>query len=98
MSMSERNRFAVDRILKFGGSSVRTPERIKSVIEIIRKAYTHSPHVAVVVSAFGGVTDQLIALGKIAAHGKDDYQNALTEVIERHKTSANILIPQERLL
>lgn len=98
MSMSgHRNRFAVDRILKFGGSSIGTPERIKSVIEIIRKAYANSPHIAVVVSAFGGVTDQLIALGKIVAHGKDDYQNVLAEVTERHKISANTLIPQERL-
>lgn len=92
-----RNRWAVDRILKFGGSSVGTPERIKSVIEIIEKAYARSPHIAVVVSAFGGVTDQLIALGKTAVRGKDDYQNLLTEVIERHKTSAKILIHPDKL-
>ena len=55
----------MERILKFGGSSVGSPERINSVIEIIRKAYAHSSRIAVVVSAFGGVTDQLIALGKM---------------------------------
>lgn len=87
----------MDRILKFGGTSVGSPERIKSVIEIIRKAYVHSHHIAVVVSAFGGVTDQLIALGKAAVNGKDDYRDLLTKVIERHRISAHILIPQERL-
>jgi len=99
MSMSDhQNRFAVDRVLKFGGTSVGTPVRIKSVIEIIKKAYADSPHIAVTVSAFGGITDRLIALGKIASRGKDDYQNELAEVIECHKISANTLIPQERLL
>lgn len=99
MSMSDhRNRLSVDRVLKFGGSSVETPERIKSIIEIIRKTMICSSHLAVVVSAFGGITDQLVKLGKMAVNGKDDYQKILAEVIERHKTAARALIPQERLL
>lgn len=85
------------RIIKFGGSSVGSPERITSVIEIIRKAHDPAFPIVVVVSAFGGITDQLIALGKRAAKGKDDYQKMFAEVIERHRCSANILIPQERL-
>lgn len=98
MSMpAHRNRLAVNRVLKFGGSSVGTPERIKSTIEIIKKAYKCSSHIAIVVSAFGGVTDQLITLGKMAANGKGNYQNVLAEAIERHKISANMLISQERL-
>ena len=40
------------KILKFGGSSVGTPDRIKTVIEIIKSAYEQSKHLAVVVSAF----------------------------------------------
>jgi aspartokinase/homoserine dehydrogenase 1 len=96
--MSEhQNRFGVEKVLKFGGSSVGTPERIQSVIEIVREAYASTPHIAVVVSAFGGTTDQLITLGKNAVQGKSDGQNILTDVIERHKTAANTLISQERL-
>ncbi len=96
--MSEhRNRLAIDRILKFGGSSIATPERIKSVIEIIRKAYDNSSHIAVIVSAFGGVTDRLIMLGQMAAQGKEGYQKGLAELIERHKNTVNALISQENL-
>ena len=45
------------KVLKFGGSSVATPERIQSVIEIV-KPYLRG-EVAIVFSAFGGVTDIL---------------------------------------
>lgn len=92
-----RSKFTIDRILKFGGSSIETPERIKSVIEIIRKAYDNSPQIAVIVSAFGGVTDRLIMLGQMAAQGKEGYQTVLAELIERHKSTINALICQETL-
>lgn len=84
----------MDKILKFGGSSVGSPERIKSVIEIIRKA--RHDRIAVVVSAFGGVTDQLITLGKIAVLNRN-FQHVLDELIKRHKNSAEALIPQAKL-
>jgi bifunctional aspartokinase / homoserine dehydrogenase 1 len=48
------------KVLKFGGSSVAKPERIRSVIEIIKPYLKDKP--AIVFSAFGGVTDNLIAL------------------------------------
>lgn len=96
MSNSDRNRL-LDRVLKFGGSSVASPERIKAVLEIIRNTQIHHSRIAVVVSAFGGVTDQLIALGKMAAHGKENYSKGLSEIIERHKSSAGSLIPQKVL-
>jgi aspartokinase/homoserine dehydrogenase 1 len=88
----------VDRILKFGGSSVGTPERIKSVVEIIKEANSSSSRIAVVVSAFGGTTDQLIALGKMAANGKEDYQIRLAQVIERHQAAVHALILQGELV
>lgn len=87
---------AVDRVLKFGGTSLGSPERIQSVLQIIKEAHERAP-IAVVVSAFAGVTDQLITLGKSAAQGKNDYQDLLAEVIERHRQAAAELIPEERL-
>jgi len=51
-------------VMKFGGASVATPQhfiRIASIIENSRKLYDH---LAVVVSAMGGMTDQLLALGQ----------------------------------
>jgi aspartate kinase len=46
-------------VMKFGGSSVSSPERIRKVVEIIRaKKRVADP--IVVVSAVGGVTDRLV--------------------------------------
>lgn len=81
----------MDRIIKFGGSSVGTPERIQSVIQIIKDARKRSSRLAVVVSAFGGVTDELIALGKMAAGGSNEYHKLLDKVIERHKSTVKAL-------
>lgn len=70
------------KILKFGGTSVGTPESIKKVIEIVRDAATGESR-AVVVSAFTKVTDQLIALCEASARG-DEYQGSLQELERRH--------------
>jgi aspartokinase len=60
------------KILKFGGSSVATAERIKGVIEIIAKAQQEKQKIAVVVSAMGGTTDALIQMGHQAISGKSE--------------------------
>jgi bifunctional aspartokinase / homoserine dehydrogenase 1 len=46
-------------ILKFGGSSVASPDRIKKVAEIVQKKAQEKNTVAVF-SAFGGVTNDLL--------------------------------------
>lgn len=84
------------KVLKFGGSSMGSPESIQSVIRIIKNAYEENPHIGVVVSAFVGSTDQLISLGKTAALG-DDYQEDLDTLISRHIHTAHELVPAERL-
>ncbi len=70
------------KILKFGGSSAATPERIKSIIEIV-KPYLQED-VALVFSAFGGVTDQLIQLSQLALEGKLEYKQKLEQLEKRH--------------
>ena len=70
------------KILKFGGSSAATPERIKSIIEIA-KPYLKEK-VAFVFSAFGGVTDQLIQLSQLALEGKLEYKQKLEQLEKRH--------------
>lgn len=70
------------KVLKFGGSSVATAARIQSVIEVL-KPYLAS-EVAVVFSAFGGVTDQLIQISKLALEGNESYREKLTEIQKRH--------------
>ncbi|MBI2431133.1 MAG: aspartate kinase [Candidatus Levybacteria bacterium] len=49
-------------VLKFGGTSVSTKERILTIRDIIRKENNH--HIAVVVSAVSGITDLLLSLPK----------------------------------
>lgn len=51
-------------VLKFGGSSVATPIRIKNVSEIISKFVSNGDRVVVVTSAMQGTTNHLIDLAK----------------------------------
>lgn len=87
---------AIEKILKFGGTSVGSPERIKSVLAIIRQAYEQNPSIAVVVSAFTGVTDSLIVMGNMAADGKS-FQDAIASFKERHENAVQMLIVKELL-
>ncbi len=60
------------KVLKFGGSSVGNPERIKNVVDLFLET-SKEESLVVVVSAFQGVTDQLIQLGRSASKGDDSY-------------------------
>lgn len=82
------------KVLKFGGSSVATPARIQSVIEITRP-YLNGD-VAVVFSAFGGVTDVLIQISQLALQGNLEYKQKLTEVEKRHLEAVRSLISVQK--
>ena len=71
------------RILKFGGSSVSTPERVRAVVAIVRAARREG-RAMVVVSAFGGVTDALIRAATEAARGDDAWTVTHRELLARH--------------
>jgi bifunctional aspartokinase / homoserine dehydrogenase 1 len=78
------------KVLKFGGSSVAKPERIRSVIEIVKPYLKDKP--AIVFSAFGGVTDTLIALSTAALNGKSEYKDELKELETRHLDAVRELV------
>jgi bifunctional aspartokinase / homoserine dehydrogenase 1 len=78
------------KILKFGGSSVASPARIQSVIEIVRP-YLHGD-VAVVFSAFGGITDLLIQVSTLALQGNQEYKQRLAEIEKRHLEAVRALM------
>ena len=46
------------KVLKFGGTSIKNAERIQHVVEILQQRIRED-EIAVVVSAFGGITDLL---------------------------------------
>jgi len=77
------------KIFKFGGTSVGSPEnisRIKSIIDSV-----DSP-IAVVVSAFGGVTDQLIEISNLAQKHDSDYLKLVEQLKERHVQAVKVLL------
>ncbi len=82
------------KVLKFGGSSVATPERIKSVIEIVR-SYTDEK-IVVVFSAFGGVTDTLIQLSNQALTADANYRITIKSLEDRHLEAVRTLIGVQR--
>ena len=69
------------KVLKFGGTSVGSPERIRGVRKIIE---AQSSPCLVVVSAFQGVTDDLKHLSELASGRDDEYENLLDKVIDKH--------------
>ena len=78
------------KILKFGGSSVASSERVKLVIDIV-KSYKPG-EMAVVFSAFGGVTDQLIQISELAWKSDSAYKEKLGEMEKRHLDAVRELI------
>lgn len=85
------------KVLKFGGSSVAKPERIKGVVNILKSYYVRGDQFTVVFSAFGGVTDMLIQMSEKAAEGDDGYLEMFEVFSQRHLEAARALLGQEHL-
>ncbi|WP_222983817.1 bifunctional aspartate kinase/homoserine dehydrogenase I [Flagellimonas meishanensis] len=79
------------KVLKFGGTSVANPENINKVRSILENL--GSENVAVVVSAFGGVTDHLLRASFLASNQDIKYKESLQEIEERHLGAIRELIP-----
>ena len=78
-------------VLKFGGSSVANANNIKIVADILL-SYPNHP-IVVVVSALGGITDQLLLTGEKASNGDESYKELLTSIEQRHLETARQLLP-----
>lgn len=79
------------KVLKFGGTSVGSIEAIKQVINIIKSEQQPTTTV-VVVSAFSGVTDQLIEVSQLAELGAETYLDMLKGIENRHIDAVKELI------
>ncbi|HPD44199.1 MAG TPA: hypothetical protein PKZ45_08095, partial [Dysgonamonadaceae bacterium] len=77
------------KVMKFGGSSVGSPESIKSVKQIVE---AEEAPVIVVVSALGGVTDRLLLSADFAVKGNAGYKPMLEEIILRHEELIEAMI------
>ena len=80
-------------VMKFGGTSVGSAERMKVACDLIAQAAARRPVVAVV-SAMSKITDLLLDATKHAEAGDQaglDYD--LHQLEQRHLTAADALIP-----
>ncbi|MEZ4811347.1 MAG: bifunctional aspartate kinase/homoserine dehydrogenase I [Allomuricauda sp.] len=82
------------KVLKFGGTSVANPENINKVKAIV-ESYGKE-RIAVVVSAFGGVTDLLLDTSRLASQQNLSYKESLVEVEDRHISAIKELIPVQK--
>ncbi|NQX85639.1 MAG: bifunctional aspartate kinase/homoserine dehydrogenase I [Flavobacteriaceae bacterium] len=71
------------KVLKFGGTSVGSSSAIAQVIRIV-KNLSQNEQLVVVVSAVGGVTDQLIKAAKFAAKKDITYKQTLNDIKSKH--------------
>ena len=81
------------QVLKFGGTSVGSVESIKQVIQIIEIYRQKDTQIAVVFSAMGGITNQLIEIGRMATSGETDYMELVRRIEDRHFNVVKALIP-----
>ncbi len=78
------NFLIIMKVLKFGGTSVGTPDTIKGLLQILRDYYQRGERFSVVFSAFSKVTDTLIDMATRAGKGDQGYLELLEKVRERH--------------
>lgn len=72
------------KVLKFGGSSLASPDRIRDVGRIILDQVRKGPLI-VVVSAFQGITNELLEAARQAERGAPDYRRASEKIARRHR-------------
>src|SRR3954464_7674421 len=92
--MRERRREAM-RVLKFGGSSLATPATIREVGRILLDARRREPVVAVV-SAFQGVTNQLLECARLAERADVSFITVFDEIARRHRAAVSQLVRVHR--
>ena len=80
----------IKKILKFGGSSISNPERIRKVASIVLDA-ARKERVVVVVSAFQGVTNQLLECAQLAEAGDPKFQSLYKTLVKRHMAALKTL-------
>ncbi len=81
------------KVLKFGGTSVGTAESLTNVKQIVTAC---KGQVIVVVSALGGVTNQLIQMADLAEAHSDEWESILEQVKARHMSVIDAVVPDDR--
>jgi aspartokinase/homoserine dehydrogenase 1 len=83
-------------VMKFGGTSVGSPDAMKKAARIVLEARPDWPRLVVVTSALAGVTNLLLDTATGAVHGNlEGLRAAEKSLRERHDAIADALIPDE---
>jgi aspartokinase/homoserine dehydrogenase 1 len=82
-------------VLKFGGTSVGSPAALEKLREVVKEKAQTGKLKAVVVSAFSGVTNQLIEMASLAEKGNENYKDIHKQVENRHIEACNLLFPAQ---
>jgi aspartokinase/homoserine dehydrogenase 1 len=80
------------KVLKFSGASIGSPDIIRQVKSIIE---SQTESCIVVVSAFSGITDQLINLANTAKQHNSAYTDEFKSIGKRHYKVIAELVPQK---
>ena len=83
------------KVMKFGGSSLANPKTIRQVGKIVLGARKREP-VIVVVSAFEGVTNQLLECARLAERADGSYEGAFEQIARRHRAAVTQLVVKAR--
>ncbi len=81
-------------VLKFGGTSVGSPEAVRKILSILNRYTSEGKQLAVVVSAFAGITDRLLRLVTQAEHGAQNLDTLLEQVGHKHHEMITTLLPE----
>ena len=84
------------KVMKFGGSSLASPATVRQVGEILLAARRREP-IIVIVSAFEGVTNQLLECARLAERPDAGYEEAFERVARRHRAAVTQLIRRGRV-
>src|SRR5437868_5250173 len=84
------------QVLKFGGTSVANAENITRVINIVQQAINKNANTIVILSALGGITDDLLQAAALACEGNDTYKEKLYLIEQRHLSTVKELIPLDQ--
>jgi aspartokinase/homoserine dehydrogenase 1 len=77
------------KVMKFGGTSVGSAVsilKVKAIVEAVKEP------VVVVVSAMGGITDQLLNTSRLAAQGDCSYEKEYAHILSRHIETVQTVI------
>ncbi|MCB0515759.1 MAG: bifunctional aspartate kinase/homoserine dehydrogenase I [Chitinophagales bacterium] len=82
-------------VLKFGGTSVGNAQAIEELGSIVSNTLQNAGTAAVVISAMGGLTDQLLLAAKQAAEGIHQFPETVQTIKQRHLNTLETLFDQQ---